>query len=74
MHRRRCLFFFALLPISGKAVAVGRVDFEQTERKRKMNMKKMMMALAAGSLAVAAQERSLFVTDMAITQRYLWNG
>lgn len=39
-----------------------------------MNMKKMMMALAAGSLAVAAQERSLFVTDMAITQRYLWNG
>ena len=39
-----------------------------------MNMKKMMMALAAGSLAIAAQALTLSVKDVKIAQRYPWNG
>ena len=38
-----------------------------------MNMKKMM-ALAAGSLAIAAQALTLSVKDVKIAQRYPWNG
>ena len=39
-----------------------------------MNMKKMMMALAAGSLAITAQALTLSVKDVKIAQRYPWNG
>ncbi len=39
-----------------------------------MNMKKMMMALAASSLAIAAQGLTLSVKDVKIAQRYPWNG
>ncbi len=39
-----------------------------------MNMKKMMMVLAAGSLAIAAQGLTLSVKDVKIAQRYPWNG
>ncbi|MBQ6007430.1 MAG: SUMF1/EgtB/PvdO family nonheme iron enzyme [Kiritimatiellae bacterium] len=38
-----------------------------------MNMKKMM-ALAAGSLAIAAQALTLSVKDVKIAQRYPWDG
>ena len=39
-----------------------------------MHIKKMMMALAAGSLAIAAQALTLSVKDVKIAQRYPWNG
>ena len=39
-----------------------------------MQLKKMMMALAAGSLAIAAQGLTLSVKDVKIAQRYPWNG
>jgi len=39
-----------------------------------MHIKKMMMALAAGSLAIAAQGLTLSVKDVKIAQRYPWNG
>ena len=39
-----------------------------------MHMKKMMMVLAAGSLAIAAQGLTLSVKDVKIAQRYPWNG
>ena len=38
-----------------------------------MQLKKMM-ALAAGSLAIAAQGLTLSVKDVKIAQRYPWNG
>ena len=39
-----------------------------------MQLKKMMMLLAAGSLAIAAQGLTLSVKDVKIAQRYPWNG
>ena len=39
-----------------------------------MHIKKMMMVLAAGSLAIAAQALTLSVKDVKIAQRYPWNG
>ena len=39
-----------------------------------MQLKKMTMALAAGSLAIAAQALTLSVKDVKIAQRYPWNG
>ena len=39
-----------------------------------MQLKKMMMALAVGSLAIAAQALTLSVKDVKIAQRYPWNG
>lgn len=45
-----------------------------TERKQQMQLKKMIMALAAGSLAITAQGLTLSVKDVKIAQRYPWNG
>ena len=39
-----------------------------------MQLNKVMMALAAGSLAIAVQALTLSVTDVKIAQRYPWNG